>query len=111
MSNRISKCKITVLKRSYNQDLIKEHLRDELRNIGPCECFREGQEFILESVTDFQEVPKDFCDWAWADIRKDIMTIAYGANVTGIKQRGTIITGCTDWFRPVIFKVERMEND
>ncbi len=27
-----------------------------------------------------------------------------------MKQRGTVITGCTDWFRTVIFKVERMEN-
>ncbi len=24
---------------------------------------------------------------------------------------GTIIAGCREWFRPVIFKVERMEDD
>jgi uncharacterized repeat protein (TIGR04076 family) len=29
----------------------------------------------------------------------------------GIRQPGIIIAGCTDWFRPVIFKVERMAND
>jgi uncharacterized repeat protein (TIGR04076 family) len=28
----------------------------------------------------------------------------------GFRRRGTVITGCTDWFRPVIFKVERTEN-
>jgi uncharacterized repeat protein (TIGR04076 family) len=27
----------------------------------------------------------------------------------GMKQRGTLIVGCTDWFRPVIFKVERID--
>jgi len=30
-------------------------------------------------------------------------------NIIGMKQNGTVITGCTDWFRPVIFKVERIE--
>lgn len=45
-----------------------------------------------------------------ADIRRDILTVAYGGDVSGMKQRGTVTTGCTDWFRPVIFKVERMEN-
>lgn len=111
MSTRLPKCKITVLKRTVNHDLIEEYLEDEYKNTGFCECFYDGQEFILESEADFQKVPQKFCDWAWADIRKDIMTIAYGAHVRGIKQRGTLITGCTDWFRPVIFKVERMEND
>ena len=28
----------------------------------------------------------------------------------GMKQRGTLITGCTDWLRPVIFKVEKMDS-
>ena len=30
----------------------------------------------------------------------------------GMKQRGTVTTGCTDWLRlrPVIFKVEGMKN-
>jgi uncharacterized repeat protein (TIGR04076 family) len=59
-------------------------------------------------------MPEDFCAccaWAWADIRKDILTVAYGGDMPGMRQRGTVITGCTDWLRPVIFKVERMEND
>ena len=47
-----------------------------------------------------------------ADIRRDILTVAYGGDVSGMKQRGTVTTDCTDWLRlrPVIFKVERMEN-
>jgi hypothetical protein len=28
----------------------------------------------------------------------------------GVKQRGTTITGCTDWFRPVYFKVEGLQD-
>ena len=111
MSMKLPKCKITVLKRTVNHDLIEEYLDDEFKNTGPCECFQDGQEFVLESEADFQQVPQNFCHWAWADIRRDILTVSFGGNMPGMKQRGTVVTGCTDWFRPVIFKVERMEND
>ena len=106
MSYEMPKCRITVLKRTVNQDLIDEYLDDELRDIGLCECFRDGQEIIID---DHSTVPENFCASAWADIRKDILTIAIGGNMPGLRQRGTLVTGCTDWFRPVIFKVERMD--
>ena len=110
MSSEMPKCKITVLKRTVNQDLIDEYLDDSYQGHGLCECFRDSQEFLIDA----SEIPKDFlecCPWAWADIRKDILTVASGGNMPGIRQRGTVITGCRDWFRPVIFKVERMDND
>jgi uncharacterized repeat protein (TIGR04076 family) len=107
MSYEMPRCKITVLKRTVNRDLIDEYLVDEYKETGPCECFRDSQEIVIE---DHSTVPQDFCASAWADIRKDILTIAMGADMPGIRQSGTVITGCTDWFRPVIFKGERMEN-
>lgn len=110
MSSEMPKCKITVLKRTVNQDLIDEYLDDTYKHGGPCEFFRDGQEFVIDPSM----MPEDFsecCSWAWADIRKDILTVAFGGNMPGIKKRGTVITGCRDWFRPVIFMVERMEND
>ena len=108
MSFEMPKCKITVVKRAINQDLIDEYLDDEYQNIGLCDCFCEGQEIMIE---DYTVVPEDFCASAWADIRKDILTVAMGANIPGIRQPGTVITSCTDWFRPVIFKVERIAHD
>jgi len=110
MSSEIPKCKITVLKRTVNRDLIEEYIEEEYKDRGFCEFFKEGQEFVIDPST----VPEDFCSccsWAWADIRHDILTVAIGGDMPGIKQRGTLITGCRDWFRPVIFKVERMENE
>ena len=110
MSSEMPKCRITVLKRTVNQELIDEYLDDSYKEHGLCECFRDGQEFLIDP----SGIPKDFlecCPWAWADIRKDILTVATGGNMPGIRQRGTVITGCRDWFRPVIFKVERMEDD
>ncbi|HUV44779.1 MAG TPA: TIGR04076 family protein [Dehalococcoidales bacterium] len=108
MSYEIPKCRITVIKRTINQDLIDEYLDDEYKDVGLCECFRDGQEIVIE---DHSVVPDGFCSSAWADIRKDILTVAMGGSMPGIKQSGTMIVGCTDWFRPVIFKVERMVNE
>lgn len=107
MSLKMAKCKITVLKRTVNQDLIDDYLDDEYRGVGLCDCFRDGQEMVIE---DFSTVPDDFCTSAWAGIRHDVLTVAMGADLPGIRQPGTVITGCRDWFRPVIFKVERMNS-
>ena len=110
MSSEMSKCRITVLKRTIDQDLIDEYLDDAYKNMGPCDCFSDGQEFLIESEEEFSMVPEGFCAWAWADIRKDILTVAVGGDMPGLRRRGTVITGCTDWFRPVIFRVERVED-
>jgi uncharacterized repeat protein (TIGR04076 family) len=58
-------------------------------------------------------VPEDFCAhsaWAWADIHEDILTVAMRANMPRIRQSGTVITGCLDWLRLLIFKVERIDH-
>jgi uncharacterized repeat protein (TIGR04076 family) len=105
MSHDSPKCRITVLKRMQNQELVEEYLEIE-EELGACDVLTEGQEFMVDQA--FQ-MPEGFCPWAWADIRHDIMTVFAGGDLPWMKQRGTVITGCTDWFRPVIFKVERIE--
>ena len=52
-------------------------------------------------------MPEGFCCWAWCDIQKYVLTLARGGNFRGAKP-GAFITCCTDGFRPVLFKVERM---
>jgi uncharacterized repeat protein (TIGR04076 family) len=107
MTSEIYPCKITVLKRTFHRDLIDEYLEEAYQDTGMCECFSEGEEFLIDPAV----VPEEFynrCAWAWADIRKDILTVAMGANVPGMKHPGMILTGCSDWCRPVIFKVERV---
>ena len=108
MSPEMAKCKITVLKRTVHQDLIDDYLDDGYKGVGICNCFRDGQEVV---VGDYSRVPDGFCSSAWADIRHDILTVAMGADLPGIRQPGTVITGCRDWFRPVIFKVQRITDD
>lgn len=106
-SNSIG-CKITIVKRSLNKELAAEYLEEEYQGIKPCEIFEDGQEFVFEGYSALESVPEGFCSSAWADIRQDIFSILCGADVPGMKEPGTILSSCTDWYRPVLFKIQRM---
>lgn len=93
--------KITVLKRLFHKDLIEKYT-DKPKEWVPCDVFKEGQEFIVSENVPWV-MPKGFCGWAWADIQKIVWAIARG----GPKR---FVTSCTDGYRPVIFKIERIEK-
>ena len=95
-------CKITVLKRTIHQDLYEKY-RNKKGNL--CEVFTEGQEFLVESPF---SPPAGFCEWAWADIRPFIHGIHAGMRYG---EADVFVTCCTDGFRPVLFKVERIITD
>ena len=104
------KCKITVLKRMVNQDLIDEYMGDVYRakDLAPCPGFEDGQTFVADSPG---AVPEGFCAWAWANIHAEIVAIMSGGDLCPwVKQGGTAIACCTDGFRPVVFKIERLDE-
>lgn len=88
-------CKITVLKRSIETEFIEKY-KD--REIDPCSVFKVGQEFVVKSPW---RKPEGFCDWAWADIRSFIQLVYVG-------HFNTFVSCCTDGFRPVFFKIEKI---
>ncbi len=92
-----AKCKITVIKKELYQDLYKKY---EGQEGSICPVFEVGQEF---SVSSPYNPPKDFCSWAWADIRPSIHSVFFGG-------RKASVVCCTDGFRPVVFNVERVEG-
>ena len=98
----MSRCRITVLKKMVNQDLVDKYGRDVET---PCNRFEEGQEFIMTGG----EKPDGFCTWAWVDISRDAMIVQCGGNLPWINEPGTHIVCCTDGLRPVVFKVERLD--
>ncbi len=100
---QMPKVKITVLKRTIQPDVIGEHAPGDM---GLCHVFHDGQEFIVDRDT---VSPEGFCAWAYADIHKYIMLIRHDGNPR-LKQQGTAIACCTDGFRPVIFKIERVSE-
>ncbi len=102
------KCKITVIKKSLNKALAKKYCG---KKVGLCEIFKEGDEFITAL-----EKPNGFCDWAWNDIHNCVEVIVTGGNFSKgvfegwMKDDNTIIACCTDGIRPVVFKIERIED-
>jgi uncharacterized repeat protein (TIGR04076 family) len=103
----MEKIKITVLKKTFNQELADRYCQGD---VEPCPAFTEGQEFIYEHRGDGKK-PDNFCDQAWNDIYKVIFTLAWNGSFTGwMKEARTAITCCTDGIRPVVFLVERIEG-
>ncbi len=97
--------KITVLKRLLLQDVVEEYAEGDW---APCDRLTEGQEFVVGGRDMATAMPTGFCSWAWADIFKQVLTLARGGNFVGTKP-GTFVTCCTDGFRPVIFLLQRIE--
>ena len=92
--------RITVLRRLQHRDLL-ERCADSIWE--PCERLAEGETFLSQS----RNMPEGFCSWAWADIQKYVLTLARGGDFVGVKP-GVFVTCCTDGFRPVLFKLERV---
>lgn len=99
----LSDVKITVLKRLALKDLIEVYKKSVE---GPSECalFKDGQEFTSKKL----QMPEGFCSWAWADIQRDVAILALGGNFDWVKEEGVGVSCCTDGFRPVVFKLERI---
>ena len=100
------KCKITVVKRSVNTDLINEYVIDP--KIFPiCNKVEEKQEFFVTSPFD---MPEGICASAWADIRPFVIAIASGGEFSMMKNPYSALATCNDPFRPVIFCIERVSQ-
>ena len=107
------KVKITVIKKTFYSDLVDELTTgpDDWREgtIGSkancCHSFDIGHEFISDGT----HMPDGFPDPPWVDIQKYVFILGRGGNMLGV-ENGTYVTNCTDGFRPVTFKLERIEE-
>jgi uncharacterized repeat protein (TIGR04076 family) len=90
------KCKITVLKKTFEEELYRKF---PYGSASACGRLEEGQVFITSSRWD---PPEGFCLWAWSDLQAMIHSIHEGSEITKI-------SCCTDGLRPVTFKLERIE--
>jgi uncharacterized repeat protein (TIGR04076 family) len=93
----VPKIKITVLKRTLNDEWNKVYRGGKVKL---CEKVADGQEFMVESPW---RKPDGLCDGAWADIRMYIHMVDNG-------KFDTSVNCCTDGFRPVFFRIERISG-
>ncbi len=105
----MKKCKITVLRKMFIQDLAKEY---GIEGLTACPMLREGQVFYADYAK-----PEGFCDEAWKAIYQYVFALSHGAEKDvfyygdWIKTPGVAICTCNDGLRPVIFKIEATEEE
>lgn len=104
-------------------------------NVVLCPCYNVGDEFVFcrdderydflhmglntltgtagdpDTVADGPKMP--FCSEAWDAISRYIYTGLQGGSIMNgwMKKENEMITCCSDGTRPVIFKIERIDNE
>ena len=101
----MDKVKITVVKKVNNKDMFGENPPVGFTAAPECDKLQVGQEFIFEG-----NFPDGFCPWAFADIQRDLVHLRLGGDFPFIKEKGAMLSCCTDGVRPVVFKLERIED-
>lgn len=107
------KVKITILKREYYKDLADRFLANP--EIGKCSIFHEGQEFIVTRENyDRFAYENNFCMGAWDVIKNKVYAALQGGHFYWegwSKNRKENIMCCEDGVRPVVFLLERIDEE
>lgn len=90
---------ITVMKKLYNPELVEAYAANPSA-WSPCTHFEVGDSFVTNPERPW-DMPEGFCGWAWADIQRTVYGMARGG-------QDVFVTCCTDGYRPVIFKLEKL---
>ncbi len=104
----MKKCKITVLKTHFDEELAKEYGAEGL---SKCPFHTVGQIFFADYAK-----PEGLCDEAWKAIYQYVFALAHGAGKEPlyygdwIKTPGVAICSCNDGLRPVVFKIEALDE-
>lgn len=105
----MKKVKITVLKTTLNEDLVKEY---GVEGLTACPMLKEGQVFFADYAK-----PDGLCDEAWKAIYQYVFALSHGAENSlfyygdWIRKKGVAICSCNDGLRPVIFKLEATDEE
>jgi uncharacterized repeat protein (TIGR04076 family) len=96
--------RITVLKKLELLDIHQEYAASAHTT---CTMVKEGLEFISRNCSK----PDGFCNWAWVGAQPRVAFLAMGHDYPWTKQKGVEIFSCSDGLHPVIYKLERIEQD
>ena len=100
----MKRIKITVMRKTRHDDLIKKY-ENPIEHACDLE---EGQVFFCENL----QKPQGFCDSAWGSLLPFVMTLSYGGEDIyegWMKNKKSAMISCNDGFRPVSFYIEVCE--
>lgn len=105
------KCKITVIKKECYEDLQEKYLKNP--KSGPCDIFEVGQEFIVDGHDFWHMMDGKFCSEAWDAISRYVYAAIQGGSIMQgwTNDSKIMIACCNDGTRPVVFKLERIEDN
>jgi uncharacterized repeat protein (TIGR04076 family) len=99
-----SDVKITVLKKLKTDEVFEKYANKSGGMTPECTAMKDGVEYVSKRMA----MPEGFCSWAWADIQRDVIHLGLGGEFPWVKEKGVMISACTDGLRPVVFKLERV---
>ena len=104
--------KITVVKTLSPDDIFRRNVPSYLpkESRGPCNRHKVNEEFIAHT----HECPDGFCNWAYADVQKDMTNLHYDSPPyyeSWLKGKRVNYVSCTNGLSPVIFKIERVPDE
>ncbi|MHA1112446.1 MAG: TIGR04076 family protein [Promethearchaeota archaeon] len=102
------KIKITAIKQFEPKDIIGEDvIRGNGQKIEKCGYGKEGNVYY---VPESGNIPEGFCHHAWFGLYKNISVLRNEGNFKNWTGKDMIYSACPDGIRPVIFKVERIND-
>ena len=99
------KCKITVIGKKCYADLQEKYLADP--KSGPCPMFEVGERDDFWHMLDGR-----FCSEAWDCVSRYVYAALQGGSIMRgwTNDEKMMIACCNDGTRPVIFKIERIDE-
>ena len=98
------RCRITVLKVMNNEELAKEYGHEPI----PCPVFKEGEVYETKGIFG-NDIPDGFCHMAWQSLVMPVNVLIGNGKVLGMDD--VHIACCPDGLRPVVFKLERIDEN
>ena len=103
----MTQVKITVVKTFSNEDVFGGDLPPDLKVAkNVCGAHTPGQEYYFDGTG----YPEGICAWAFADIFRDILHLWKGGDFPWVGKPGVMYSACVDGLKPVVFKLERVED-
>jgi len=107
---KMKRCKITVLKCAYNEEIAEQYANMNNPNLKQCPHHRVGDTFYT-----YWQKPDGLCDEAWKSLQHYVFALSNGGgsffNGNMVRFPNVAIVTCPDGFKTVTFKVESLEDD